>query len=294
MRAVLLALLLVAATLSAGCLSDQSEPITSNNFPGCQEGQPDEEPEDCKVELPDENNTTTNGDDTINDNTTSSGGDVSNNTSNSTNSTDGSNQTQVPEEPNYGHLEGYQVHPLVANARVLGGAWQGWQLYDHFNNSWNGTPNGVENGSDSKWVLIEFLSTDCSHCWNAADDMSSFSNNYSNQLEIISIAVNFSSNDNFNASLDEVAAFQDKTSHSGCLGNNYDCSSRPGDAHDWLYVDGRNQSYMYSMQATGTPMFVIIMPNGTITWNQYQHNGDQGEDSESIVSALERLFGPMQ
>ena len=294
MRAVLLAFLLFAATLSVGCLSGQSDPITSNNIPGCYENQPDEEPQDCEAELPNENNTTTNDGNTTNGNGTNSGGNDTNNTSNGTNSTDEGNQTQVPEVPNYGPWEGDQIFPLAADARALGGVWQEWQLYDHFNNSWNGTISGVENGSDSKWVLIEFLSTDCVHCWNAADEMSVFHDNYSEQVDFLSFAVNFSSNDYFNSSLDEIAAFQDKASHSGCRGNNHDCSTRPGEAHDWLYVDDRNQSLMYAMKAGGTPLFVIIMPNGTVAWHQYQHDGDSDENVESITDALQRFFGPMQ
>ena len=294
MRAVLLAFLLIAATLSVGCLSEPSDPITSNNLPGCYEGQPDEEPQDCKVDLPDENNTTTHGGNTTNGNGTNSGGNTTNNTSNGTNSTNGTNQTQMPEEPIIGPWEGNQVYPLAADARTMGGLWQAWQLYDHFNNSWNGTTPGEENGSDSKWSLIVFLSTDCVHCWEAADELSAFHDNYGEQVDFLSFAVNFSSNNYFNASLDEIAAFQDKTGHNGCRGNNHDCSTRPGEAHDWLYVDDRNQSSMYTMQAGGTPMFVIIMPNGTVAWHQYQHDGDNGEDSESITDALQRFFGPMQ
>ena len=298
MRALLIALLLCCSTIFAGCISENQDTTTSSDFIGCQEGQPEEETEECEIILPDQTNTSNPSNNTVlEDNQTTSNNTNNTNNSNITiveeNNTNENNETNVS-EPVYGSLEGYQVHPLFADARELGGSWNDWNLYSHFNNSWGGTPNGTVNGTDHKWVLIEFLSTDCGHCWNAADEMSNYSSNYSDQLEIISIAVNFSSNNNFNASLDEIAAFQDKTSHSGCIGNNYDCSSRPGDPHDWLYVDGRNQSYMYTMQATGTPMFVIIMPNGSVAWNQYQHNGGLGEDIESIASALERFFGPMQ
>ena len=206
----------------------------------------------------------------------------------------GPSDDEVEVEPDYGPWEGDMVYPMRALARELEGEWIEWALHDHFNNTWNGTTSGEENGSDSKWILIEFLSTDCGHCWNAADDMTSFHNDYGDRVEFLSFAVNFSSNDYFNATPEEVAAFQDKTTHNGCRANQYDCADRPGEPHDWLYVDDRNQSAMHEFAAQGTPMFVIIQPNGVVAWHQYQHNGDAGEDQESIVDALQRFFGQVQ
>tara|TARA_B100001750_G_C15501444_1_gene597447 strand:- start:131 stop:1024 length:894 start_codon:yes stop_codon:yes gene_type:complete len=293
MKAVLLALLIMASCLSVGCLSDQPEPIISNNIPGCYEEKVEENEQGCEVDFPVENNSTTNSENTTNVSGVNSGVNETNNTSNETNSTFEGNQTEVPEEPNYGPWEGNQVYPLTADARALGGVWENWQLYNHFNSSWNGTPVNMSNGTDENWIMIEFASTDCSHCWNAADDMTYYHQNYSEVLTLFTFAVNFSSNDHFNASLEEIAAFQDKSSHGGCYMNSKNCNERPGDPHNWTYVDDRNQSSMYAMQSRGTPMFVIIMPNGIVAWHQYQHDGDGGEDSESITDALQRFFGPM-
>jgi hypothetical protein len=282
MRVMFVACLLIATSFTAGCLDFNQSSTPSTNIPGCYEGQPDEIPEECEIDIIQENNTGAEGNstDTSGDNQTSSG-----------NNTDLGNQTQTPE---VGPWEGEQIFQVNALARSLGGNWSEWNLYDHFNQSWNGTISGSENGSDENWVLIEFLSTDCVHCWNAADEMSKFYQNYSSQIDILSFAVNFSSNDYFNASQDEVAAFQDMTTHSGCRGNSYDCSTRPGEPHDWLYVDDRNQSAMFDFEARGTPMFVIIQPNGIVAWHQYQHSGEGDDDDENIIEALERFFGPMQ
>ena len=223
MRALLLALLIFAASLSAGCLSDQSEPVKYYEIAGCHEDDHSNDSEDCQIDLLIENNTSTNDEIITNGSGTNIGDNSTSNQSNITNSTSENNQTQEmePEEPNYGPWEGNQIFPIKAN-------------------------------------------------------------------------VNFSSNDNFNASLDEIAAFQDKSSHSGCYMNSKDCNERPGEPHNWTYVDDRNQSSMYDMQSRGTPMFVIIMPNGTVAWHQYQHDGDSGEDSESIDDALQRIFGVTQ
>lgn len=190
--------------------------------------------------------------------------------------------------------EGQQILLIDDCARGLNGTWSDFSLSSHLDESWNGTPENASNGSDSPWIMIQFMSPDCSHCWNAADDMSIFHENYSEQVTFLTMAVNFSSSDAFNATREEVAAFQDKSSYFGCYYETKDCQDRPGDPHDWLYIDDRDQYWMYSFQASGTPSFWIIQPDGIVAWNQYQHNGDEGEDSEGITAALERFFGPLE
>lgn len=287
MRSYLIAFLLLFSAASSGCLVENPDPDPSTQMPGCYEGEPDTEPEECTIEIPAGNNTTSvDQNNTLPDN---------NNSSNQTNSTDDGNETEPGNgsevnEVTYGAWEGDYAFPVNTLARELGGEWFEWSLHDNFNSSWNGTPEGLSNGTDEPWLLIEFLSTDCSHCWNAAGDMSSLHAQYGMKVDFLAFAVNFSSNDNFNATPEEVAAFQDKTSHNGCIGDQRDCADRPGEPHDWLYVDDRGQSAMYDFASRGTPMFVIIKPNGVVAWHQYQHDGDEGEDSESIIDALARFF----
>ena len=263
--ALSLALLMLGASL-AGCLGGD-EPLDPSGWEGCSEGDPDVDPESCIDDQQPEQE---------------------NNTSENTSVTE-------PIEPNLinGTWEGMLVPNIEDQARSLGGTWQQWSLSNLLDTTWNGTPNGVANGSDSPWVLIEFASTDCSHCWNVADDMNALHDNYSAQVTFLTFAVNFSSNDYFNASLEEIAAFQDQTSHAGCRGNSQDCASRPGEPHNWDYVDDRDQTWMYEFHSQGTPMFVILSPDGVVAWHQYQHDGEVGEDSESVEAALERFFGPM-
>ncbi len=288
MRAILALFIILGTSISSGCLYEEPTPDPSTNPPGCYEGQPDEEPLECTIDTTVQNNSTS-GD--LNQTTPDGGGEVDPPSDGGVNETTSENNTDEQDQlPEYGPWEGFLAPLTTAEARDLGGEWHEWSLQDHFNMSWNGTRAGMQNGSDEPWVLIEFLSTDCVHCWNAADDMSDLHFQYGARVVFLSFAVNFSSNDYFNASRDEVAAFQDKSQHSGCRGNQHDCSTRPGDAHDWLYVDDRNQSAMYDFASQGTPMFVIIQPNGLIVWHQYQHDGDEGEDSENIVEALARFF----
>ena len=136
-----------------------------------------------------------------------------------------------------------------------------------------------------------FLSTDCGHCWNAGDELSQWHDTYGEQAVFLAMAVNFSSNNYFNAQPEEVVAFQEKTTYIGCKGGSSDCSERPGEVHNFPYFDDRNQSVMYSWGVTGTPAYFILSPDGQFVWNQYQHRSSNGGDGEVIEEALLRIFG---
>ena len=179
-------------------------------------------------------------------------------------------------ETNVGTWEGERVPQVTTLARGPNGTWGQWQLSDYIDTTWNNT-------TMMPWILIEFASTDCSHCWNYADDMELLHNQYRDNVTFFTFAVNFSSNDNFNATLGEIAAFQDKTTYDGCYYGTKNCDERPGPAHNWTYVDDRDQSEMIAFHSQGTPMFVIIRPDGIVEWHQEQND-------ESVVDALAALF----
>ena len=164
--------------------------------------------------------------------------------------------------------------------------WDDFSFDSLFNISWTQQDNDT-----SKWVVVFFLSTDCGHCWNAGDDLSQWHDAYGDQAVFLAMAVNFSSNSNFNAQPEEVVAFQEKTTYIGCKGGSSDCSERPGEVHNFPYFDDRNQSVMYSWGVTGTPAYFILSPDGQFVWNQYQHRPSNGGDGESIEEALLRIFG---
>lgn len=249
---------------------------------------------------PDDNESTTeictgdeNEDDSLNSSCTVDDIPIENTTGNNTTNNTTNSTTNNTDSTVYGSAEGLQVPIVIDQARSLNGTWQNWTIYDLINESWNGTPENLSNGTDHKWILIEFASTDCGHCWYAADDMTFLYENYSEVLNIVTFAVNFSSNNNFNASQDEIAAFQDKSSHTGCYQNSKNCNERPGEPHNWTYVDDRDQTWMWNFSVSGTPSFFIVSPNGVMAWNQYEHNGQGDNDDENIIEALERIFYPM-
>tara|TARA_B100001996_G_scaffold226514_1_gene174442 strand:+ start:100 stop:792 length:693 start_codon:yes stop_codon:yes gene_type:complete len=188
-----------------------------------------------------------------------------------------SQQITVEVGPETGTWEGQRVHEIQTLARAPGGPWQEWKLSDYLIPNWN-------NNTNDPWIVIQFLSTDCSHCWNAADDIEILHNQYRDSITLLSFAVNFSSNNNFNASLSEIGAFQDRTAYQGCYYGTRDCVERPGPPHNWTYVDDRDQTQMYAFHSQGTPMYVIIQPDGVISWHQSQNEG------ESVAEALAEIF----
>jgi len=164
-----------------------------------------------------------------------------------------------------------------ADSHSLGASiWVPWRLCDQF----------VASSDDGKFFLLIWISTDCSHCWTHAPTIEDWNAVYGDQLEIVLLAANFSSNDNFNATREEVEAFQAKSSYMGCYYGTKDCNERPGTPHDLLYLDDRNQSQMYAWGVTSTPNHVIINPHGTVIWHQAQSGS-----SEPIDDALQRMFG---
>lgn len=183
-----------------------------------------------------------------------------------------------------GTWECEKINSISLQARELAGEWEQWNIWSNLDQDWNGTPVNTSNGSDSKWILLEFISTDCSHCWNAGTYMDAKYEQYNDSLQFITIAVDFPSSAKFTSSPEEIAAFQDKTNHSGCMQNSTNCSERPGNPHDWIYADNREMDVLKEFHGSGTPTFIIIAPNGVVAWNQAQN------DDENISEALERFF----
>ena len=174
--------------------------------------------------------------------------------------------------------EGEMPPNIVGDARDPVGDWSSFDLYSHFNTSW-------QEGNSGIWYVIEFLSTDCGHCWSEAEDMSEMHAHWSpKNVEFIGIAVDFEGNEKFTSTRAEIAAFQDKSSHSGCYGDSKNCNSRPGSAHNFIYVDDREQTHFNEWGLSGTPSIFILQPNGLIAWSGPNHPGV--ELSEALNSVI--------
>jgi hypothetical protein len=168
--------------------------------------------------------------------------------------------------PPIGPNEGELAPNLSGDAHTPGSAsWQPFELYDEIDHGWD-----ADSDSDSKWFLIQFMDTDCPYCWDEGETMSAMYTQFSEQVTFISVAVSLDI-PGHSSSLEEVIAFQEKTSHSGCKGGETDCSTRPGDAHNFVYLDDLRLSESDEWEIQGTPFMVILKPDGVVAWNQGQH-----------------------
>ena len=265
---------------SAGCTMPFGEEEKEDEFLGCSPTDDENKIENtCSVDQNNENDEIKlfETDQMQNNTSTNSVNETQNNSStNSTNETQ--NNIGVYEgmnAPNFKSL----IHYSNSNE------WNEFELYSQFSSSWENTTN-----NESKWTAIIFISTDCSHCWNSGDDISEFEEKYHEDVNFLILAVNFSSNNNFNATQEEIVAFQEKNDYFGCYSNTKNCNERPGNPHDSPYIDDRNQSIMYDWNVRGTPAQFIIKPNGIIEWNIYQHYSSNGGDGETFEEALQRIF----
>ena len=172
-----------------------------------------------------------------------------------------------------GTWEGEVLPNIQAAARPAEGDWMIWKLWDSLDADWNNS------STEHDWVLIQFAATDCGHCWNGAEAMSNLHAQYSENVTFFTFIINFSWSD---SSWDEIAAFQDETDFIGC-NNGDNCMDRPGEPHNWTYVDDRELYWFYSFHMQGTPSYVIVAPNGIVHWHSVQ-------SENSVSDALESLF----
>lgn len=175
------------------------------------------------------------------------------------------NETAAEPETETGTWENQSIPHIEVQARQLNGSWQNWSSH-----SLNGS-----------WALIQFAATDCGHCVTAAATMSDLHAEHGGDVTFLTFVINFSWS---NSSLEEIAAFQDQTEHSGCDRDQTNCADRPGAPHNWTYVDDRTVHWLQVFHMRGTPAYVIIGPDGVVVWHQEQREESSGD-------ALDRLFG---
>ena len=170
--------------------------------------------------------------------------------------------------PMQGTLEGERLPNIQAAARPAQGEWMMWSLWDSLDSEWTNTST-AEN-----WVLIQFAATDCGHCWNGAEGMSNLHAQHHLNVTFFTFIINFSWSD---SSWEEIAAFQDELDYIGC-NNGDNCIDRPGEPHNWTYVDDRNLYWFGEFQMQGTPSYVIVAPDGIVHWHSRQSDNSVSEE----------------
>ena len=277
MRAWVAAWLIVQLMLAAGCLGDGTSraPAVGVEGEGCL-GTGDHQPDTECI------------DDGGGAGTGSNGTDGAGNGSSDKGYGGGKNGTTSSSPQARGVAAGERLPDVHAAVRTPGGPdWVSTNLSSWFDTAWNGSAEPVP-GASHPYTLFVFVSTDCPHCWNAADDLGEWAARHQGQLRLAAIAVNFFGNDAFNATREEVAAFQDRTPHPGCQGDTADCSTRPGAAHPFPYADDRNQTLMRAWNVSSVPSAILVQPNGTVAWNERL---DGGKTAEVLDTALRPPLG---
>jgi hypothetical protein len=172
--------------------------------------------------------------------------------------------------PPIGPNEGDLAPNLQGEVHHLGASdWVDFELYDEIDSSWD-----AESSPEAKWFFIQFMDTDCIHCWNEAESMTQLEGAFGDRVTFISVAISLDM-PKHSASREEVVAFQEKSSLLECKADGTDCSTRDGEPHDWAYFDDLSQTSSDPWNIEGTPFVVIVKPDGVVAWNQAAHLGEE-------------------
>jgi hypothetical protein len=168
---------------------------------------------------------------------------------------------------NTGVSEGQLVPDIVSKGHAADGTWDDFRLYDYINHSW-------DEGEPGEYIFLQFMDSDCGHCWNDAQVMSDNHAAYgaSGAVVFITVSVGMLASDHSRA---EIVAFQEKGDFVGCYESVApNCNDRPGEPHDWIYVDDLNQDAFQDYNLRGVPFHLLMSPDGIVVWNSGAHDQD--------------------
>jgi len=187
-----------------------------------------------------------------------------------------------------GPAEG-QIIPNLGGEVYESGAWSDFDLHSMFDRDW-------EEGDEGQWIYIQVMDTDCPYCFNEGDEMSDRYNQYGLKADFLSVVVELSIGGH-DGSRAEFTSFKDKTDYgtnnddgNGCNSGKANCADRPGDIHNWAYVDDLDMTAMSAWDVTGTPFHILLKPNGEVAWNQAEHVNNDGQ-RQTIDNALSNFLG---
>ena len=194
------------------------------------------------------------------------------------------------------------LHPVGG-----GGTWEAFDLSTHINLTW------TDADVDQPFIMIEFMDTDCPHCWDTAGEMNDYYNCYhpegprwstgdgygqicprtelGRSMLMYVVAVDLSSDD-ATASREEIRAFQERTATTGdqlCYNSQRSCADRPGDVHRFPYIEDLDMEIAGAWDTDTTPMYYILDPSGTVVLNSAQLSRAAYDDGlyDEIRSLLE-------
>ena len=170
-----------------------------------------------------------------------------------------------------------QLAPNIISEAYAGGTWSEFELYDHIDMTWS-------EGDEGDWIFLLFIDTDCPHCYDAGDEHSNYYSQHGSNVKFFTIATELQISGH-SSSRQEVVDFRDKNPNSGCKSDRADCKDRPGNPHDWPYVDDLNRNVADDYELPGTPFYILLSPDGIVAWNSAQNDG------EDPGAAIQRVMG---
>ncbi len=184
--------------------------------------------------------------------------------------------------PSVGIKEGQLAPDIIGESHTESGGWEEFRLYDYINHSW------VE-GESGRYIFIQFMDTDCPHCWTDASDMSILYEEFGSQVEFITVSVGMLSTSH---SRSETVAFQLQSDFDGCNKDSSNCQNRPGGVHVWQYVDDLQLRAFNKYDLPGVPFHLILSPDGIVEWNSAEH--PQGDPLHEPGQVLQNVLGGSQ
>ena len=171
--------------------------------------------------------------------------------------------------------------PELAGKAYDGQGWVDFDLEDHFDENW-------EEGTSGKWVMLEFMDTDCPFCVQSAEDVSQWDayfdaanpdwNNEDVTFLAVATELNINGHDSSRA---EIQAFRDQTGGQTCAKD--DCQNRPGSPHTFPYIDDLDGDAFSAWKMQGTPSYVVIQPDGIVAWTS-ANRGVYDSAAEALAS----------
>lgn len=177
--------------------------------------------------------------------------------------------------------------PPLEGMMYNGSGWTTFEMDDFFTPEW--TKGGNVTG---EWMLVEFMDTDCPFCFDSADEVGQNADyfmklvkdqNNPSEPAWKGPTVNFVASatqldiPNHESSRDEIEAFRDKNGEEECDGAS--CASRPGSAHEFIYLDDLDQDNMKTWKIPGTPAYYLIQPDGIVAWSSTESSTEKVSDA---------------
>ena len=181
---------------------------------------------------------------------------------------------------NIGVAEG-QLAPNFAS-QAYDNSWSSFELYDHIDQTW------VE-GEEGQWVFLLFIDTDCPYCFESGDEHTDMHNGYANSVKFLTVVTELQISGH-ESSKAEIVDYKEKNDNSGCKSERANCNQRPGDVHNWPYIDDLDRSIAEDYNLPGTPFYLLLSPDGIVQWNSGQHS-NQGDPLSDPFGALQHHVG---